>query len=483
MQAVTSLWTFAAGALIVLGGLCGTAWMVERRAPASLMLCVLGIAAGTSAYIELGMMHSSTPAEYGELLRWYHVPASLALLAQVLFVHYFLGTSRLWLMWVVIFSRMLVLAVNVPLHPNMNFSTITSLRYVSLLGERVAELDTAVIRVCWQLFAAASLSLLVAYLADAAIQRWRRGDKASQRRALVVILGLIIPMLIELLYVQLLIFGVFHGPLSNLPWFLGAQLIMANELVRDVILSRRTLRKSAELQSQLARVERLNILGQLASSLAHELSQPLAANTLNASVALTKLTGEAPDLEDLRTILSDIETGSQRVAELCTRMRKFAKSRAIELHPLAVEELVADVVLLVGADVKSKGVALTFDIQPGLPNALGDRVHLSQVLLNLLMNSIQAVQSCPPNERCIAIEAHEVLGNSRIEVTVRDTGHGVPNEVAEKIFLPFFTTKSDGMGMGLALSHDIIDAHGGHLWVDRTNRDDGSVFHFTLRRA
>jgi len=224
-------------------------------------------------------------------------------------------------------------------------------------------------------------------------------------------------------------------------------------------------------------------LGQLATSLAHELSQPLSANTLNARTALTKLKEVSPDLEGLRAILSDIEIDSQRATELFMRMRKFAMNRAIELQPLAVEELVTDVVSLVGSDVKSKRVALTFDIQPGLPNALGDRVHLSQVLLNLLMNGIQAVQSCPPDERCIAIEAHEVPGKSRIEVTVRDTGHGVPNEVAEKIFLPFFTTNSDGMGLGLALSHVIIDAHGGRLWLDRTNSDDGAVFRFTLQRA
>jgi two-component system sensor kinase FixL len=280
----------------------------------------------------------------------------------------------------------------------------------------------------------------------------------------------------------LLIFGFIRGPISNLPWFLGAQLIMASELVRDVVLSRRALRQAAELQSQLARVERLNTLGQLASSLVHELIQPLAANSLNASAALAKLKGETPDLEGLQAILSSIDTGSRRATDLIARMRKFARNREIELQPLTVEELVTDTVALIGADLQSKRAALTFDITPGLPKALGDRVHLSQVLLNLLMNAIQAVQSCPPGRRWIAVEAHEVPGKNRIEVTVRDSGQGVPNDVAEKIFLPFFTTKADGMGMGLALSHVIIDAHGGSLWVDRRNRD-GAAFCFTLQQA
>src|SRR6516164_6533064 len=105
MQAVATLWTFAAGALIVLAGLCGTGWAVERRNPASLTLCILGVAAGIAAYIELRMMQSTTPAHYGELLRWYHIPVYLATMAQILFVHYFLGTGRLWLMWAIIFAR------------------------------------------------------------------------------------------------------------------------------------------------------------------------------------------------------------------------------------------------------------------------------------------------------------------------------------------------------------------------------------------
>lgn len=483
MQAVTSLWTFAAGASIVLAALCGAAWAVERRAPASLMLCILGIASGIAAYIELGMMHASTPAEYEELLRWYHVPGYLALMAQILFVHFFLGTSRLWLMWVIIFCRTTVLAVNIPLHSNLNFSSVTSLRHVSLLGEPVAQMGTVALHLGWQLFSAAALLLLVVFMADAAIRRWRRGDKGSKRRALLVTLGLAIPMFCEVAYAQLLLFGVIHGPLTNLPWFLGAQLIMANELVRDVILSRRALRETDALRNQLAQAERLYALGQLASSFAHELSQPLAANALYARLALDKLKADAPDPEGLRQILSEIEAGSSRAGELLARMRTFAKKRTIALQPVGVEELVADVAALVDADVKSKGVALTFDIQPGLPNVLGDRIHLSQVLLNLLVNSIQAVQACPPNAKKIVIEAYEAAGKNRIEIAVRDSGHGVPSDVAEKIFLPFFTTKSDGMGVGLALSRGIIDAHGGLLWVDHTSSDDGAVFRFTLQRA
>jgi len=483
METVTIVWTVAAGISITLAGLCAAAWMVERRDPTSLTLSILGVAAAASAYIELRMMHSATPAEYGKYLRWYHVSIYLAMLGQILFVHYFLGSSRLWLMWAVISLRTIVVLVNFLVYPDFNFSSITSLRHYSLLGNQVAAIGAAVPRAGWQQLATASLVLLVAYLVDSAVRKWGMPGTASKRRALVVTFGLTVPMLCELGYGQLQLFGIVHGPFSFLPWFLGALLIMANELVRDVIVSKRALIELAESHRQLARTERIGILGQLASSIAHELTQPLSANVLNANVGLKELNQEKPSLGELRTILSDLESDSQRAADVITRIRKFLKVEAIELRPLAVEEIVKDVLSLIGADVTSKQVALSIDIQPGLPKALGDRVHLSQVLLNLLMNSIQAVQSCPPYARHVAIEAWNEQGKDRIEIIVRDSGQGIPGDIADKIFQPFFTTKSEGMGIGLALSRVIIEAHGGHIWADRTAAEKGTAFRFTLQRA
>jgi two-component system, LuxR family, sensor kinase FixL len=124
---------------------------------------------------------------------------------------------------------------------------------------------------------------------------------------------------------------------------------------------------------------------------------------------------------------------------------------------------------------------LNLDIQSGLPSALGDRVHLSQVILNLLMNGVQAVQSRPAGARRVAIEACRGHNESQIEITVRDTGHGVPEDIAEKIFMPFFTTKPEGTGMGLALSRVIVEAHGGHLWAEPGSSGEGAIFRFTLR--
>ena len=293
------------------------------------------------------------------------------------------------------------------------------------------------------------------------------GRRDTRRKAIAVGLGIAVPWLLNIVYVQLLVFGVLQGPVSNLPWFLGALVVMACELGRDFILSRRERLELAELRAQLAQVERISVLGQLASTLAHELAQPLAATSANVDAALTQLRRKKPDLEELGSILSDIGNDHRRASKIIDRMRELFKRHSIEMQPLSVEDVVQDVVSLVRPEATSKHVVLHLLMQPGLPLVFGDRVHLSQVLLNLLMNSIHALQSRPLDARRIVVEARADDAKGEVEVAVRIPDLEFQTASSMKSLNPFSRRNLKAWAIGLALSRTIIEAHGGRLWTDR----------------
>jgi signal transduction histidine kinase len=480
---VTILWSLCAIVAVALAAVCGWLWLVERRDRPSLMLCLLGVAAAGSGLVELGMMHSATAAEYAAWHRWLQAPVFLGFMAVVLFAHYYLETGRMWLLWTIIAMRSTMVVLNFVFHPSFNFVRIDKLRSMSLLGEEISVIGAAVPRTHWQMFALASLFLVMAYLIDTAARQWRKGGPDSRRKALAVILGIALPLLSAIVYAHLVVFGVLRAPLSNLLWFFGALVVMAYELGRDVIVKRRAQLELIELREQLAQAERVSVLGQLASALAHELIQPLTATTANVEAAQMELEAEKPDLEELRAILDDVNRDDHRAVDILTRMRQFSQRRAITMQPLRVEDLVQDVISLVHAEAISKHAVLALVMQPGLPRVLGDRVHLSQVLVNLLVNSIHAVEARPLDARGIVIEARADDAKGEVELAVRDSGPGIPDNLADEVFKPFFTTKSNGMGMGLALCRTIVEAHGGRLWADRMTEQDGAVFRFTLKRA
>ena len=249
-------------------------------------------------------------------------------------------------------------------------------------------------------------------------------------------------------------------------------------VILDVTERRRAGQEVQDLRRELARVDRVNMLGQLASALAHELSQPLGAILRNAEAAELFLKMSPPDLEEIMAILGDIRKDDQRAGQVIDRMRSLMRKRVVEPQTLEVSPLVEDVISLVRADALTRQITIQAKIPENLSPVCVDRVQFQQVLLNLLLNAMDAITGASQGERNITVTAHGE-GANLVEITVRDTGPGVPTDRLEKLFEPFFTTKPQGLGVGLAICRSILEAQGGRIWAEN-HANGGAFFHVTL---
>ena len=240
----------------------------------------------------------------------------------------------------------------------------------------------------------------------------------------------------------------------------------------------RLAHETLELREELAHSSRVSTMGQLASALAHELSQPLSAILRNTEAAEILIQESPPDLPEIREILTDIRLDDQRATGVIDRMRRLLKRQKAERTPLAVGALLDETAALVRADALRRKTQLALDVPADLPLVHGDRIQLQQVLLNLFLNGMDAMSGQSPETRRLVVQARKT-GEQTVELRVRDFGPGIPKPDLPHVFEPFFSTKPDGMGMGLAVSKTIIEAHEGRLWAEN-GPDGGACFCIVL---
>ena len=250
-------------------------------------------------------------------------------------------------------------------------------------------------------------------------------------------------------------------------------------IVRDVSLRKHREQQDKEHLNQLAHVTRLGLMGEMASGIAHEVNQPLTAINTYTQVSLNLIKAEKPDMEKLSDILHKTQQQALRAGRIIHRMREFVKSHTTQRSIADINTLINNAAGLCVDELKEHIITLSFELEDHLPPVNVDQVQIEQVLINLIRNSIDALQNSPANqERCLSIQS-ELTSNNSIQVRIKDNGSGIDEARQEKILMPFFTTKSEGMGMGLSISSSLIEAHEGYLHFN-SQPGKGTTFYFTL---
>ncbi|MBL8530309.1 MAG: GHKL domain-containing protein [Hyphomonadaceae bacterium] len=235
-----------------------------------------------------------------------------------------------------------------------------------------------------------------------------------------------------------------------------------------------------QVQAEFAHEARVSMLGELTASIAHEVNQPLAAIATNASAGLRWLNRPEPNLDEVRVLTQRIIADAQRAADIISRVRAMAGHKAPESAPISINSVVEEATLFLAHELESHSVALTLQLAKDLPPVLADRIQLQQVVVNLAVNAVQAMSQTPTKRRRLALCTG--LHDGRVHVAIEDTGPGIDAAHQPRLFESFFTTKSNGMGMGLPICRSILETYGGAISA-RNAESGGAVFSFTLPAA
>jgi C4-dicarboxylate-specific signal transduction histidine kinase len=249
-----------------------------------------------------------------------------------------------------------------------------------------------------------------------------------------------------------------------------------SERKRSEAEARESEQRYREVRMELAHANRVATMGQLSASIAHEINQPITAAITCADAALRWLRSEPPNLEEVRQALGFILESGVRAGEVINRVRALVKKTPPQKDRLEINEVILEVIALTRREMEKNRVSVRTQLAESLPEVQGDRIQLQQVVLNLLINAIEAMSATSQGPRELAISTTNA--DAGVLVTMRDSGPGLPAENAERLFEAFYTTKPGGLGMGLPICRSIIEAHRGRLWA--TNSARGAVFHFTL---
>jgi C4-dicarboxylate-specific signal transduction histidine kinase len=253
-------------------------------------------------------------------------------------------------------------------------------------------------------------------------------------------------------------------------------------LLKQMDEQKRTEEALQATRAELARAARITTIGELTASIAHEVNQPLAAVVANADACVAWLNRETPDLAEARAAAERATNGATRAADVIARIRALITKSPPQKSRIEINRIIEQTAALAEAQAAKNNVTIKLELSPNSPFVIGDSIQLQQVILNLVMNGIEATATVADRPRTVTLSSDSELSDGQIRVAIQDAGIGLSDEVKSRLFEPFFTTRTKGMGMGLSISRSIIEAHGGRLWAE-SNGSEGAIFQFTLPKG
>ena len=473
MSLLTVAWSVCASACMILGLIQLLFWLRNRKLYAYLLSSLMAFSAGISAMLELGLLFTESLSTYRTLMRWENVAIFMILVPMTWFIQVYFRTGRRWLAITITLLWTLGILVNFLSPHSLTFTEVSELQRLPAFWGEVFTIPLGTENP-WKVLADISSLLIIIYVGDASVLLWRQGDK---RKAVVIGGGIILFILSAGIHTPLVDAGIVATPYMISFAFLAIVVAMSYQLAADALRTAVYVQELQQSQRDMERLARTNLLGELSSAIAHELNQPLTSILSNAQAGRRLLAAEDANLADIGEILDDIARDDRRAADIIQRLRELLQTGTVMHEQFDINVVLQETIDLLDTDVRDLGVTLTLALEKDLLVLQAGRTEIQQIVINLLLNAMSALRDTLPGQRHIHIRT--ARQNNNISITVSDNGRGIPEEDLPHIFDAFFTRKSDGLGMGLAISRRIIEAYGGRILADNV-ATGGASFTFTL---
>lgn len=463
MNLLVVIWSMITAACGMLGLIQIFLWTNSRREFVYLLSACMAFSASFVAFQEMRLFSTPDPGDYQQMLLWHNLAIAMVLVPMTWSIKAYLPTTRRWAAILITALWGVGLLVNFLMPGNLTFLEIQSTELKTTFWGDQFYVPIGTVN-DWKWLADITVILIPVFIIDAA---WHSRKSNRGKRGRVFTASVVLFMLFAGVHAGAVDAGLIQTPYMISVAFLLIVFALTWIFSRDAVHARKLAIEVSQAQYENERLMRVNLLGEVASALAHELNQPLAAILSNSQAAQKFLSRSEPDLDAIQDILSDIVRDDKRARDIILNMRQMLEGDESFQSQVNVESVIKWVLSFLESEFNAHDILVQLDVSGEVPDIGGSRLALQQVILNLLINAEHALMESGASDRVIRVQMRE--HNGGVEINVCDTGPGIAEDVLEHLFDPFVTTKTGNLGMGLAICQRIVESRGGRLTVENAD--------------